>query len=421
MESIKRQASKLREQVAKQQQAVLKQLGHFGSDAIIADEAELHCHEQLQNLYDSTRAAKHFQKDLVRGVENFVTTSSKQMEIVQKLAEDCFKYGSLNPNSDSVLANPSLDFGASHSSVEKEREIFLKILGAQVCEPLRASIRGAPLEDARHLTHHYDRIRHEVEVQAAEVAKRQLKYTEAKGSESSTKLHYAEAKLTEMKSTMMALGREATAAMSSVYAQQQHLTLQQLVTMVDAERCFHQNASAILEKLHSEMILEKQRSNSDLQPTSVEKDLFVPDVLRNVNSNGSGDLEPSTQEETSFIAQVIHPFDAQAFGELSLSFGDAVVVHQVSPNGWSEGECNGKAGWFPSAYIERKDKALGNKFLAWSSTSTVTATVRLVLQFFNIIWDIRIINLVWWGFVELGIWILNYWLSWKILNERVDF
>lgn len=30
---------------------------------------------------------------------------------------------------------------------------------------------------------------------------------------------------------------------------------------------------------------------------------------------------------------------------------------QVAPNGWSEGECKGKAGWFPSAYVERRDKA----------------------------------------------------------------
>lgn len=29
---------------------------------------------------------------------------------------------------------------------------------------------------------------------------------------------------------------------------------------------------------------------------------------------------------------------------------------QVSPSGWSEGECRGKAGWFPSAYVEKRQR-----------------------------------------------------------------
>ena len=84
MEAIKKQAIKLREQVAKQQQvrffsfliseisrfylffisflwfvqAVLKHLLHLGIENVAVDEAELECHQQLQNLYNSTRAAK---------------------------------------------------------------------------------------------------------------------------------------------------------------------------------------------------------------------------------------------------------------------------------------------------------------------------------------------------------------------------
>ncbi|KAF4378513.1 hypothetical protein F8388_022334, partial [Cannabis sativa] len=65
--------------------------------------------------------------------------------------------------------------------------------------------------------------------------------------------------------------------------------------------------------------------------------------------------------ESSFILQVIHQFDAQADGELSLSIDDYVVVRQVAPNGWSEGECKGKAGWFPSAYIQQQEKAPASK------------------------------------------------------------
>jgi hypothetical protein len=46
------------------------------------------------------------------------------------------------------------------------------------------------------------------------------------------KLQAAEARLTELKSTVMALGREATAAMSSVENQQQEITAQRLFSMV---------------------------------------------------------------------------------------------------------------------------------------------------------------------------------------------
>ena len=51
-------------------------------------------------------------------------------------------------------------------------------------------------------------------------------------AESCTKLRAAEARLNELKTTMRALGREATAAMSSVEDQQQEVTLQRLFTMV---------------------------------------------------------------------------------------------------------------------------------------------------------------------------------------------
>jgi len=46
------------------------------------------------------------------------------------------------------------------------------------------------------------------------------------------RLQNAEKKLREHKSALVALGREATAAMSSVEEQQQHITLQSLSTMV---------------------------------------------------------------------------------------------------------------------------------------------------------------------------------------------
>lgn len=39
-------------------QAVLKHLGHVNADAVVVDEEELHCHQKLQELYSSTKAAK---------------------------------------------------------------------------------------------------------------------------------------------------------------------------------------------------------------------------------------------------------------------------------------------------------------------------------------------------------------------------
>ena len=32
------------------------------------------------------------------------------------------------------------------------------------------------------------------------------------------------------------------------------------------------------------------------------------------------------------------------------------VLTQMNPSGWSEGECKGKAGWFPSAYVEKRQR-----------------------------------------------------------------
>lgn len=374
MEAIKKQASKLREQVARQQQAVLKQFsGRFGHDSTLADEAELQCHQMLQMLYSSTKAAKHFQRDIVRGVDGLISISSKQMEIVIKLAEDCRKYGNEYQSSGFALARASLKFGDSHLLMQKEMENLLRVLGDQVFEPLRTMIMGAPLEDARHLTHRYRRVRRDVEAQTAEVIRRQLKSKEVGASaDDAVKLRNSESKLSELKNSLSALGREATAAMTSVEAQQQEITFQQLLTMVDAERSYHQNAAKILDKLYAEMILVNQHSESPQKATTLT-DMHPRTPNDDGESKKSGDLSANAQNTMYFAAEVIHPFDAQADGELSLTVGDYVVVRQVSPHGWSEGECKGKAGWFPSAYIERRDKAPASKVIeARSLTQAIT-------------------------------------------------
>ncbi|GAY61668.1 hypothetical protein CUMW_211820, partial [Citrus unshiu] len=195
MEAIKKQAIKLREQVAKQQQAVLKHLLHLGNDNVAVDEAELECHQQLQNLYNSTRAAKG---NIVRGVEGRVAVRLKQMQIARKLSEDCCKYGAENQSDNSCVARAALQFGTSRDLMENEREALLGILGDQ----------------------------------AAEVLRRQSNIRESDiSAESAMKLRNAEARLTELKATVLALGREASAAMLSVETQQQQMTYQRLFAM----------------------------------------------------------------------------------------------------------------------------------------------------------------------------------------------
>ncbi|KAH7687148.1 Lysophosphatidic acid acyltransferase endophilin/SH3GL involved in synaptic vesicle formation protein [Dioscorea alata] len=365
MEVIRKQASKLKEQVAKQQQAVIKQFsGRFGHDSVVADGAELSCHQKLQTLFDSTKAAKHFQRDIVRGVESFISVSAKQMGIVTKLAEDCCKYGSEYQNYIFALPKASLEFGTSHKLMEKEREQLLKMLGDQVFQPLRTMIMSAPLEDARHLTYHYERIRQEVEVQAAEVMRRQSKAREVgANADSMNKLQNAESKLSELRTTLSALGKEATAAMVSVETQQQKITYEKLLAVVDAERAYHHHVADILDKLHDEIVSLKCHPD----PTSESPVVMTSDsaLIEKQDSKATQpvDLPANGHDTFYFIAEVIHPFDAQADGELSLAVGDYVVVRQVGQNGWSEGECKGKAGWFPSAYVEQRDKAPASKVI----------------------------------------------------------
>ncbi|KAK7252564.1 hypothetical protein RIF29_36608 [Crotalaria pallida] len=353
MDAIRKQATKLREQVAKQQQAILRQLGQISNEPLMTDESELECQQKLQKLYTSTKAAKHFQRHIVRGIEGFSSVSSKQMEIVRKFAKDCCKYGTENRGSSFPLARASDQLGNSYEILENERETLLGVLGHQISEPLRAQITGAPLEDARHLTHRYEKLRHEVEAQAAEVLRRRSKLRDSSVSaESSMRLQNAETRLKELKSALVALGREATTAMLSVEEQQQQITFQSLCTMVDAERAYHMHALVILEKLYTEMTEEKQPKESSSFP--LPRDGYNQTADENANLNGL-DHKNNSRSGTYFFAKVIHPFDAQAEGELNLSVDDYVVVRQVGPNGWSEGECKGNAGWFPSAYVQRQD------------------------------------------------------------------
>ncbi|ESQ33680.1 hypothetical protein EUTSA_v10007690mg [Eutrema salsugineum] len=424
MEAIRKQAAKLREQVARQQQAVLKHLGHVNADAVIVDEEELHCHQKLQDLYSSTKAAKRLQRNIVRGLEGFIATGTKVVEIGLKFAEDFKKYGDENPDANTPLSRIAHHFGTSYKSVEDERETLLGTLSEQVCEPIRTMIYSAPLEDARHLVNHYDRLRQEVEAQATDVLRRRSKLKESDVSEETyMKFKNSESRLAELKSSMKTLGKEATKAMLEVDNQQQKITYQRLRALVEAERSYHRNALDILDKLHSEMIAEEEAIESSPKslPLHLEAGVSHPQEETNsspraeIKSNHREEIKPSpqevtksnpndkmksstqevtnsipqkdiksspqkdveksngsddhhnhqllTQNESYFLAKVVHPFDAQAQGELSLAVDDYVIVRQVAGTGWSEGEYKGKAGWFPSAYVEKQEKAPASKIV----------------------------------------------------------
>ncbi|KAI9127946.1 hypothetical protein K1719_000939 [Acacia pycnantha] len=366
MDTIRKQAYKLREQVARQQQAVLKQFGagaYGGSDSVVTDGVELQLHQKLEKLYISTRAGKHYQRDIVRGVEGYVVTGSKQVEIGTKLSEDSRKYGSGNTcTSGNKLSKAALTYARARAQMEKERGNLLKELGTQVAEPLRAMVVGAPLEDARHLAQRYDRMRQEAEAQAIEVSKRQAKVRETSGNaEIIMKLEASEAKLQDLKSNTTLLGKEAAAALAAVEALQQRLTLQRLIAMVEAERAYHQRVLQILDQLEGEMASEQQRIEA-LSSPSMKNSMPPPPSYEEANGvyvpqapNGS------TDSMGYFLGEVLFPYNAASDVELNLSAGDYVVVRKVTSNGWAEGECNGKAGWFPFGYIDRREQVLASK------------------------------------------------------------
>ncbi|WVZ26330.1 hypothetical protein V8G54_004874 [Vigna mungo] len=429
MDALRKQATKFREQVAKQQQfviflnvlvtqAVIKQFsssGYESSDVVVIDEVEMQRHQQLEKLYRATRSGKDFQKEIVKAAETFTAIGYKHIETGTKLSEDCCKYGAEN-NSENILAKAASVYGDARKHVEKEHEELNRLLSTQVLDPLRQMINGAPLEDARHLAQRYSRMRQEAEAllwgtgryltlpfpfsfgvlnatdchssailsdyvnttifillnmwkkfgildlggcsqktatgeekcqyrdtlgrtlnnyEREEIARRKIRVRESQTAEHVSKLHAAEAKMQELKANMAVLGKEASAALAAVEAQQQRLTFQRLVAMVEGEKTFHLRVAAILGEIEAEMVSDRQKKES------------APPVT--ISENGS-------EKTMYFLAEATHPFSAESEKELSFSKGDFVVVRKVNPSGWSEGECNGRAGWFPSAYVEKRQR-----------------------------------------------------------------
>ncbi|KAK6938898.1 SH3 domain [Dillenia turbinata] len=365
--------------------AVLRQFGgggYGGSENAVTDDTEFQQHQKLEKLYVSTRAGKHYQRNIVRGVEGFIVTGTKQVEIGNKLSEDSRKYGTESTcTSGSTLSRAALSYARAQAQAEKERENLLKTLGTQVAEPLRAMVTGTPLEDARHLAQRYDRIWQEAEAQAIEASKHQARVRETPGNaDNLLRLEAAENKLQELRSNMVTLGKEAAAAMAAVEGQQQRLTLQRLIAMVEAECNYHQRVLQILDQLQGEMLSERQ--HIEAPSLTVVKTMPPPPSYDDTSDAFlSQTFDGSTDAMGYFFGEVMHSYRAESEVELNLLVGDYVVVRKVlilnypvlasrlvylvawkvSKDGWAEGECKGKAGWFPFEYVERRDRVLASK------------------------------------------------------------
>ncbi|KAG8082827.1 hypothetical protein GUJ93_ZPchr0014g46905 [Zizania palustris] len=298
-------------------QGVFKQFGaaYGSSDNVFTDESEVNLHQRLEKLYLSTRAAKHFQRDIVRGVEGYIVTGSKQIDIGNKLSDDSQKYGIGNTcTSGNTLSRAATFYGKARSLMEKERGNMLKAFGTQVAEPLRAMVMGAPLEDARHLAQRYDRMRQEAEAQAVEVSRRQNRVRESAGNDDViSKLEAAEYKLEELKSSMVGLGKEAVAAMAAVEAQQQRLTLQRLIAMVEAERAYHQKILEILDHLEQEMVSERQKIEAPPIPAAQTYMAQPPPSYDEVNGMfASSSVNDSVTSVDFFLGEALDSFKAES-------------------------------------------------------------------------------------------------------------
>lgn len=60
----------------------------------------------------------------------------------------------------------------------------------------------------------------------------------------------------------------------------------------------------------------------------------------------------------------------------------SVAYYQVTGSGWAEGECKGKAGWFPYEYIERRERVLASKVseVFWEFEGNTVVSTLLVME-----------------------------------------
>ncbi|XP_029367330.1 vinexin isoform X2 [Echeneis naucrates] len=79
----------------------------------------------------------------------------------------------------------------------------------------------------------------------------------------------------------------------------------------------------------------------------------VPSYVECVSpANETMELPPKKEEKKMKAARAKFNFQAQSPKELSLQKGDIVYIHRQVDNNWFEGEHHGRAGIFPTSYVE---------------------------------------------------------------------
>ncbi|XP_026432423.1 SH3 domain-containing protein 2-like [Papaver somniferum] len=174
-----------------------------------------------------------------------------------------------------------------------------------------------------------------------------------------SKLEAAETKLHELKSNVATLGKEASAdccrsSTTTINTTAPHHN------EVESERCYHYRVLQILDQLESEMVSERQRIEAPTSPVA-DHSMPPPPSYDEVNGVSASAYEGVTDSMGYSLGEVMHSYQAESDVELNLSVGDYIVVRKVSNNGWAEGECKGKAGWFPFGFVERRDRVLASK------------------------------------------------------------
>ncbi|XP_019740704.1 vinexin isoform X3 [Hippocampus comes] len=92
----------------------------------------------------------------------------------------------------------------------------------------------------------------------------------------------------------------------------------------------------------------KQPIRHSVGPSSV----FAPSFDRLSASNDTMDRSPKKEEKKMKAARAKFNFQAQSPKELTLHRGDIVYIHRQVDANWFEGEHHGRAGIFPTTYVE---------------------------------------------------------------------
>ncbi|XP_010436200.1 PREDICTED: SH3 domain-containing protein 2-like [Camelina sativa] len=119
--------------------------------------------------------------------------------------------------------------------------------------------------------------------------------------------------------------------MAGVEDQQQNQTLQRLLTLVEAERSYHQRILEIIERLEGEMRFEQQRIEAPQTP-QVENITSSPPPSYQEASNevDTSQMHNGTSDAMGyFLGEVMFPYQADSVFELSISVGDYVVIREV--------------------------------------------------------------------------------------------